>query len=165
MIVCAMLTAAAVALDRFVPLAFTDSVKITFAFVPALGAAVYYGPAEAAVVWGLSDLIGALLFPRGVYFPMFTVTAALKGFVFGIFIQKGKSNLTRAVAPSLISNFVIGLFIDTIWISILYSSKTYWGYFVTRIPEFVVLTALCVIFIPIADEIVSKIRKSIGKKG
>ena len=42
MVVCAMLTAAAVVLDRFVPVVFTDSLKVTLTFVPVLVAAILY---------------------------------------------------------------------------------------------------------------------------
>ena len=34
MVICAMLTAVAVVLDRFVPVVFTDSLKVTLTFVP-----------------------------------------------------------------------------------------------------------------------------------
>ncbi len=65
-VVCAMLTAVAVVLDRFVPALFTDTYKITFTFVPVVAAAILYGPAGGAAVWGLAGRIGALLVPRGV---------------------------------------------------------------------------------------------------
>ncbi|MBQ2546799.1 MAG: folate family ECF transporter S component [Clostridia bacterium] len=162
MVVCAMLTAAAVVLDRFVPVVFTDSLKVTLTFVPVLVAAILYGPAGGAVVWGLADLIGALLFPRGVYFPGFTVTSALKGALFGWFLaQKGAKFFPHAVIPTAVNNLVIGLFLDTLWIAILYSSKTYWGYFVTRIPQFLVIAAMNLVFIPLLWKLCGSLKKHV----
>ena len=162
MVICAMLTALAVALDRFVPIVFTDSLKVTLTFVPVLVAAILYGPAGGAAVWGLADLIGALLFPHGVYFPGFTVTAALKGALFGLFLaKKGARFFPHAVLPSLISNFILSLCVDTLWISILYGSKTYWAYFLSRIPQSAVLCALNLVFIPILWKLCGRLKKTV----
>ena len=162
MVVCAMLTALAVVLDRFVPIVFTDSLKVTLTFVPVLVAAILYGPVGGAVTWGLADLIGAILFPRGVYFPGFTITSALKGALFGWFLHRDNAKFfPHAVVPTLINNLVIGLCIDTLWIAILYSSKTYWGYFIGRIPQFLVISVMNLVFIPILQQVCKRIKKQI----
>ena len=162
MVVCAMLTAVAVVLDRFVPALFTDTCKITFTFVPVVTAAVLYGPAGGAAVWGLADLIGAVLFPRGVYFPGFTVTAALKGALFGWFLHRERVRFfPHVVIPTAVNNFVIGLAVDTLWIAILYSSKTYWGYFVGRIPQFIALTVMNLGLIPLIVKFCATLKKRV----
>lgn len=80
--VLAMLLAMTIMLDRFPGLSVkTPGWKIGFSFIPPMIAAMLYGPIEAALVYGLSDLIGATLFPFGPYHPGFTVVAALMGFV------------------------------------------------------------------------------------
>ncbi len=162
MVVCAMLTALAVVLDRFVPALFTDTYKITFTFVPVVTAAVLYGPAGGAAVWGLADLIGAVLFPRGVYFPGFTVTSAVKGALYGWYLHReGARFFPHVVIPTAVNNFVIGLAIDTLWIAILYSSKTYWGYFVGRIPQFVAITAMNLVLIPLIMKFCRELKKQV----
>jgi ECF transporter S component (folate family) len=161
-VVCAMLTAVAVVLDRFVPALFTDTYKITFTFVPVVAAAILYGPAGGAAVWGLADLIGAVLFPRGVYFPGFTVTAALKGALYGWFLSRKRAKFfPHVVVPTAVNNFVIGLCIDTLWIAILYSSKTYWGYFVSRIPQFAAITVMNLILIPLIRQFSVTLKKHV----
>ena len=158
-----MLTAGAVVLDRFVPVVFTDSLKVTLTFVPVLVAAILYGPAGGAVVWGLADLIGAILFPRGVYFPGFTITSALKGALFGwVLARDGAKFFPHAVIPTAVNNFVIGLLIDTLWIAILYSSKTYWAYFLSRIPQFIVIAALNLVFIPLLWKLCGTLKKHVN---
>ena len=158
----AMLTALAVVLDRFVPIVFTDSIKVTLTFVPVVIAAMLYGPAGGAVVWGLADLIGAILFPRGAYFPGFTVTAALKGAVFGWFLAKREVKiLPHALPSSFINNFLIGLAIDTVWITVLAGKNTYWGYFLVRIPQSAVLFVMNLVLIPILARLCALVKKHV----
>ncbi|MBQ3956814.1 MAG: folate family ECF transporter S component [Clostridia bacterium] len=168
----AMLTALAVVLDRFVPVVFTDSIKVTLTFVPAVIAAILYGPAGGATVWGLADLIGAILFPRGAYFPGFTVTAALKGACFGWFLYRldpikgffywlDPKYLLHVLPSSFIVNFVIGLAVDTLWISIISGSKTYWGFFVSRIPAFAALFIMNLVLIPVLQRLCGILRKHV----
>ena len=149
----AMLTALAVVLDRFVPVVFTDSIKVTLTFVPAVIAAIMYGPAGGATVWGLADLIGAILFPRG---------AALKGACFGWFLyRKDPKFLLHILPSSFIANFVIGLAVDTLWISIISGSKTYWGFFVSRIPAFAALFNMNLVLIPVLQRLCGILRKHV----
>ena len=83
----ALLTAMQVVLSRFLSFN-TLSLKIGFAFLPvAIGAAVL-GPVGGAIVGGLGDFLGAVLFPIGPYFPGFTLTTALSGVAFGLAIYR-----------------------------------------------------------------------------
>ena len=50
------------------------NVRIGFGFVALVIAAVVHGPVAAALVGGLGDMIGAIAFPTGSYFPGFTLT-------------------------------------------------------------------------------------------
>ena len=74
-------------LSRFLSIS-AWNIKIGFSFVPIAIAAIAYGPVEAGIVGGVGDLVGALLFPIGAYFPGFTLTAFLTGAVFGLFLHK-----------------------------------------------------------------------------
>ena len=69
--VAAMMIAAEVVLNRFCSIK-TAGWNIGFSFVPVVLTALVYGPGMAAVVGGLADFIGAILFPIGVYHPGFT---------------------------------------------------------------------------------------------
>lgn len=155
----AALTALEIVLSRFCSIN-TAGWKIGFGFVPVAAAAVLFGPWYAAVVGGLSDLVGALLFPIGAYFPGFTVTAAIIGIVYGLFLyKKDVKFFPGIVIPTLINSLVIGLCINTLWVSILYGSKTYWGWFVYRLPEYAVLIPLNLIFLPFLCRLAPKLAK------
>ncbi len=163
--VLAMLVALEVVLSRFCSIN-TAGWKIGFGFVPVALAAILYGPLGGAVVGGLSDFIGAILFPIGPYFPGFTVCAALIGVVYALFLyRREKPNFfLHILVPTLINSILIGLCINTVWVSILYHSKNYWGWFVYRLPEYAILIPVNLLLLPVLVALARKLRKIIQEK-
>ena len=98
------------------------NIKIGFAFVPVVITAILYGPLAAGIVGAAADFLGAVLFPIGAYFPGFTLTAFLTGLVFGFFLYK-KQTLPQIAGAVLINQMILGLFLNTLWISVLYGSE------------------------------------------
>lgn len=120
MVLMAVLIAANVILSRFLSIA-AWNIKIGFAFVPVVLAALYMGAPQAALVGALGDLIGAVLFPIAAYFPGFTVTAFLTGLVYGLFLHKKQSNIA-ILGAVLVTEIGGSLLLNTLWISILFGS-------------------------------------------
>ena len=155
---CAMMTALAVVLNRFCSI-HTAGWTIGFAFVPVALTAIVYGPAAGAAVGALADLIGALLFPFGPYHPGFTAVGALMGAVYGWFLHKNNVRFfPHILAPAVINNLLLGLCVNTVWVSQLYGSRTYWGWFVYRLPEYAVLVPLNLILLPVLLQLAKQIR-------
>lgn len=122
------------------------NVRIGFGFTALVIAAVLHGPAAAALVGGLGDLIGSLAFPSGTYFPGFTLTQVLMGLSFGRalyhrpagaepaplpfsgaagFFRTRLSNLplpARLTLSVLFNQLILSLLLNTFWISVLYGS-------------------------------------------
>ena len=121
----------------------TCNIKIGFSFVPIVVAAIFYGPIAGGLVGAIGDVISAVLFPVGAYFPGFTLTAFLTGAVFGWFFRK-KVSLGNVILSVLIAQVLISQVMNTYWISFLYGSP-FWLLFLTRIYQtagmFVVQTA------------------------
>ncbi|NMB13312.1 MAG: folate family ECF transporter S component, partial [Firmicutes bacterium] len=75
----------------------------------------------------LADFIGAILFPIGPYFPGFTLSAAMSGFIPAVVLRlfpKGETGFW----PILLATFVRGLVVsvlNTLWLAIL-SNKAMW---------------------------------------
>lgn len=177
----ALLVALEIVLNRFCSIN-TAGWKIGFSFVPVVMAALIYGPVVGAVVGGLGDLIGALLFPIGPYFPGFTICAAMTGFVYGLFLYRkdadsevrrtigdfslfnneSKVKFIHIIVPVLINSIVIGMFINTTWVSILYGSKTYWGWFIYRLPEYALMIPVRIIIIPVLVKLCGELKKIAG---
>lgn len=152
-----LLIALEIVLSRF--LSFSAwNMKIGFSFVPVVIAAILLGPLQAGLVGALSDFIGAILFPIGAYFPGFTLTTFLTGAVFGLFLHK-QQDLKRILTAVLVNQFVLSLFLNTLWISVLYGTP-YVPLLATRVVQCLILTAVQLICI----QAISKILKRYGKK-
>lgn len=156
----AILIAIEIVLNRFLSIN-TLGLKIGFSFVPIVIAAILFGPIRAGVIYGISDIVGAILFPIGPYFPGFTVSAVLMGMVYGFFLyKKEKIGFFKNILPPVIINYVLlGLLVNTLWVSILYSSKGYWAWFVYRLPEYAVLIPVSAVLIPAVLKLTKTLEK------
>jgi len=100
-------------------------------FLPIAAAGVLLGAPAAMIVGGLGDLLGAHLFPQGAYFPGFTLTNILVGLCCGLVLFRRRPAILRvviAVTISMLLNWVL----NSYWLSMLYSSKTYLGWLAVR---------------------------------
>lgn len=163
----AILVALEVVLNRFCSIQ-TPFLKIGVSFVAVVMGAMLYGPVGGALVGGLGDMIGALMFPFGTYHPGFSVCGALMGIVYGLFLYQDSYRFDNnkkvriwpdVVVPVLINCIVFSLFVNTIWISQLYDNKTYWGYFAGRILQELGLGAVRLVVIPVLVPIARQLRK------
>ncbi len=96
------------------------NLKLNLGFLAVAGAAYFCGTLPAVFVAAAGDFLGAILFPVGVYFPGFTITAALSGLVFGLLIHE-KTNIWGIGVLVLVDQFFLSLIINTALISQLYS--------------------------------------------
>lgn len=129
--VLAVLIAMQVVLSRFASIS-AWNVRIGLGFVPVAVSGMLYGPAAGAAVGALSDIIGALLFPSGAFFPGFTLKAALSGALYGfIFSKRFRDRLASVrlkeflppVLAALIDQWILGFLLNTYFISVLYGSS------------------------------------------
>ena len=120
LVILSLLIAMEVILSRFLSIS-AWNIKLGFAFVPLAVAAMLHGPLAGGIVGASADLIGAILFPSGAFFPGFTATAFLRGVVLGLCLYKGQSAHRIAMAVG-INQVIFSLIINTLWISILYGS-------------------------------------------
>ena len=172
----AILIALEVVLNRFCSIN-TMGLKIGFSFVPVIIAASMFGPAAAGIVYGTADVIGAVLFPIGTYHPGFTLCAAAMGVVYGLFLyapKNGQGSFIRwksvklfpnVVVPALINNLIFGLVVNTYWVSMLYGSKSYFGWFVFRLSEYAVLIPVTVVLTPAVLRLTGELNKLVFKNG
>ena len=155
----AMLIAIEVILSRFLSIS-AWNIKIGFGFVPVVIAAILYGPLAGGIVGALSDFIGALLFPIGTYFPGFTLSSFLMGVVFGLFLYKKQSWL-QGLAAVGINQFILGLFLNTFWISLLYGSP-YVPLLATRVFQSILLSVVQLICIQLMVPILNRYGKKVS---
>jgi ECF transporter S component (folate family) len=101
----------------------TPLMKIGLGFAAVALSAMLYGPAWAALTAALGDLVGALLFPTGAYFPGFTATAALTGLIFGLFLYRREKSWLRAFLAALCNCLLVTLLLNTLMIAVFFRSS------------------------------------------
>ncbi len=116
LVVCGMLIALDVVLTRFGSVNLWDR-RIGFSFVAVAAAAFLYGPLAGALVHGLSDFIGAILFPTGAYFPGYTLTAALIGLLYGLCFYRS-TKWWRIGLGVIGAQVACSILLNTLWISV-----------------------------------------------
>ncbi|MCH3913775.1 MAG: folate family ECF transporter S component [Acidaminococcaceae bacterium] len=142
-----------IVLSRFFSIS-TPIVKISFAFVPLALCGILYGPVWAGVLGGLADLLGANLFPVGMYFPGFTLSGALSGVVYGLFLYKRHCPLGNIAVLVFLQRIVIGLGLSTYWLTFL-TDVPFTVLFTTRILQAIILIPLQIVVLRAITEKIS----------
>ncbi len=159
-----ILIALNVILERFVPSYQVWNNNISFGFVTVAFAACYLGVPYAVAVGGLGDFIGALIKPFGPYFVGYTITNMLVGLILGLFLYK-KATVIKITLATLINKFTCSLFINTIFISVLYRGgiTAFWTVLISRVPFVILTTVMEIAIISILFTSKSKINYLIRK--
>ncbi|MDO5725289.1 MAG: folate family ECF transporter S component [Tissierellia bacterium] len=113
----AMLIAIQLVLTRFLSVA-SPLKRISFAFIALALNGALFGPIIAAISAALVDFIGALLFPIGPYFAGFTLTAAIAGLIYGLFLHNREINF-KNIIPCIVLVNLVYLVLNTVWIRML----------------------------------------------
>jgi len=153
LVLMSLLVAIQVVLSRFFSIN-AWNLKIGFAFAPVALSGILLGVVPTAIVAVVADVLGALLFPSGMFFPGFTLTALLHGTLYGLLLHKTQHPVRIGLAV-VVDQLVLGLMLNTLWISILYGSP-YWGVLLTRILQ-------CAIMIPVEFVVITMLAK-FGKR-
>lgn len=122
-IISALLLASTIVINRFLSIN-TSILSIGFTFVPLMLSGIILGPKYSLLIGLLADLIGALLFPFGAYFFGYTISGALTGLIYGLFLYQkdqfvfNKKFLIRLILSILVVTILINGVLNTIWIII-----------------------------------------------
>ena len=108
-------------------------VRLNLGFIAIMYAGYLLGPVYGASVGALADLIGFFVNPMGGggYFPGFTVTSGLVGFVPGLIHGKWRENTYIIIAIF----FLIGIsatILNSVWLALAFGAN-FWATFLTRL--------------------------------
>jgi len=144
MILSAMLLALTIVLSRFLSIN-TQILAIGFSFVPVILSAIWLGPKYTAIMYGLADVIGALLFPFGTFFIGFTISAICKGLIYGLILYKkgeelsDKELLIRLIIASTLVIILVSLIMNAIWLVIMYDKAFFAVLSARLVPELILI--------------------------
>ena len=165
----ALLIALEIVFNRFLSIN-TQALKIGFAFVPIVLCAVLFGPLHAAIAYAIADTIGALLLNTvgGPYIPGITLSCAMMGIMYGVFLQPllfsengklTKIQIMRIICPVAINCMVFGLALNSFWLSLAYSSRSFYYFLTTRLIEYAILIPVQIILIPLIITVAKRLRR------
>lgn len=126
--VCGLFVAAYVALSFF-SIKMTEFLEFRFAFLALAAAAAYGGPVMGMAAGLTGDVISFFAAPQtGPFFPGFTISYTLLGFLFGMILYRSRITPLRAFAAGL-AEYVIACTLNTIWLHFMYGME--WEYLIT----------------------------------
>lgn len=153
-----ILLALLIVLNRFISIK-TPLLVISFSFIPIMMSAIWLGPKYSTLIAALGDLIGAILFPFGTYFPGFTVSAGLVGLIYGIFLYQkpgeeinNKKFILKLIISNLLVLGIVEIFVVSIWLNILYG-KAYLVVVSSRVVAQVIMFPIRVITIFLLEKL------------
>ncbi|MCR5676216.1 MAG: folate family ECF transporter S component [Lachnospiraceae bacterium] len=117
---CGMMAALAIALNYVASIDLGPYIRIGFSGLPNQIVAYLFGPSVGAIFGGALDIIKYLIKPSGVFFPGFTISAALGGLIYGLFLYKKKPTLLRIFLAQLMIKVFVNIVLNTLWLKILY---------------------------------------------
>lgn len=154
-----VLVALQIVLGNLVQVALLEK-QMNLGFLPIAAAGYLFGPVSAMIVAALGDVLGTLIFGTGAYFPGFTLTALIVGFLYGVMLYpRYQQWLTRALknhyadiaARALMAAALAAvtyIFLNSYWITF-FVPKGYWVILLGRLPfnlaEIPIFTAIITI--------------------
>ncbi len=124
---------------------FGNNVKISGAFLPIAITGAMYGCVPAALVGALGDILSFIINPVGAaYFPGFTISGLLTGFIYGMAFYKNNVTAKRVIIAWLINTFTVETFLAAFWLFYLYGAKSGDSYHVYLITRFISQAVKCI---------------------
>lgn len=116
-----MLIAVAAVLGFFkVPI--SSVLEIRFQSIPMAIGGILFGPVTGGIIGAASDVICYLVKPTGPFFPGFTISYFLTGLIFGLMLHNKKPSLVRIIIAESLSAVLIGILLNSVWLSLLYGN-------------------------------------------
>ncbi len=126
LVYCAMLLAMEIALNLAVSIPIGPTIRVSFGYLCVAATALLCGPVPAIACAALGDIIGHVIKPMGAYFPGFTLSAMIGGFVYAWAFYERPVTLARAAVSKAVIDLVVNLLLNTLWLQILYG-KAFWA--------------------------------------
>lgn len=133
----ALFAAISIILTRFLsfylPIVAVNTVRISLGNIPIVLAGLLLGPVAGAATGIVADVVGTTMFSAFGYFPGFTLSAALVGFLPGVLklYFKNTDKYSHILAIVFITELITSMGLNTLWVSML----SHVNYFVMLVPR------------------------------
>jgi Putative regulator of cell autolysis len=120
-------------LSFYLPIVAVNTVRISLGNIPIVLAGLLLGPFAGAATGIVADVVGTTMFSAFGYFPGFTLSAALVGFLPGILKLRFKNTdkYSNILIIVFITELITSMGLNTLWVSIM----SHVNYFVLLIPR------------------------------
>ena len=145
----AFLIALGVALS-FLRIPLSTVTEITLTGLPIAAGGYLFGPWIGMLIGALIDICGFFAAPKGAFFPGFTISTALMGMIYGLFLYRklwenearrksllstGEKGLVlRVILSHLLKTVFISLLLNCFWLSVFYG-MSFSAVFLASIPK------------------------------
>lgn len=140
-----LLTALQIVLARILGIR-TPVVTISLSFIPLVLMALMVGVLPTIFSAAAADLIGAMLFPIGAYFPGFTLSAGLTGLIYGLLLYQKPKRFWRVTLACVLNNTLVTVAMGTYWLYII-TGKGYLVLLPSKLMQAGIMLPLQVLFI------------------
>lgn len=96
-----------------------QTLRLSFDFLMTAASGMLFGPVVAGLQAVLADLLGVILFPKGAYFPGFTLTALLGGLIYGLALYQRPWSWPRLLLAKGLINVLLNTLLNTYWLTLL----------------------------------------------
>ncbi len=100
----------------------TNILEIRFAIIPLAISGYMLGPLATGIVGGAADVIGYIVKPTGPFFPGFTISNVITGVIFGLMLHNKKVTLWRVLVAEILQAVIVGILLNSFWLSMLYGN-------------------------------------------
>lgn len=97
----------------------TPIIRIGFGFIPVAFSAILFGPVIGGLTAAIADVLGMIIFPKGAYFPGFTLSAFLGGAIYGLFLYRKQVTVLNVTISVLLITLFVDLGLNTLWLSMI----------------------------------------------
>ena len=147
--------------------------EITLTGLPIAAGGYLFGPWIGMLIGALIDVCGFFIAPKGPFFPGFTISTALIGMIYGLFLYRewwdknirqqgllyaGKKGLAlRIIVAHLLKTVFISLLLNCFWLSVFYG-MTFKVVFLASVPKEVINFPIEVFLIYSVVQVLKRVR-------
>lgn len=159
LVLTAVLISLSIVLTRLLSIQFL-TIRVGFGFLPLAFISIMFGPFWGAVAAAVADITGFFMFPPPApFFPGFTLSAALTGFIYGVFMYNKKNIGDISLKRVILACGSVGLFVNFIL-------NTFWLYLIVRdavIPTIPVRALWAIVFTSISITVINSLKSAVNR--